>query len=247
MTKTTSNGNPYPEDTDAPDGPTQIKALAEALNSIPAKLLASECVETAKIKNLAVTAAKIAEATITKAKLATNARPMASYSSISVGETFFFEQKTYKFMDSIEEIVVPANATIEVAYSAMMRGGASGATHYAAIFVGAAQLMVPANTTLATPTAQEMSFVAGVNFSTAWTYVYSKALGLFTPGVNVSAENKARVECEAIGVSGVDGGSVLIRGIPAGTYEIGVKMKSTENYTRAKERHLRVNIYGNGS
>lgn len=73
MSKTTSNGLPYPEDTDAPNGPAQIKALAEALNSIPAKLLGAEVVETAKIKALAVTAAKLAASAVTEEKLADGA------------------------------------------------------------------------------------------------------------------------------------------------------------------------------
>lgn len=73
MPATTSNGNPYPLDADAPDGPAQIKALAEALNSIPAKLLASDSVEEAKIKDLAVTTKKIANAAIATAKLADGA------------------------------------------------------------------------------------------------------------------------------------------------------------------------------
>ena len=58
MSKTTSNGNPYPEDSDAPDGPTQIKALAEALNLIPTKLIADAAITPAKMMTQGLDSAK---------------------------------------------------------------------------------------------------------------------------------------------------------------------------------------------
>jgi hypothetical protein len=92
--KETANGLPYPEDTDAPDAPTQIKALAEAIDQIPSALIAdlaiiaakiaSEAVETGKIKNLAVTAAKLAEAAVTEGKLGGESVSSAKIKALAV-------------------------------------------------------------------------------------------------------------------------------------------------------------------
>lgn len=198
-------------------------------------------------KDNSVTSAKIVNATIKKEDLATEARNVAWYRKIDNTEDFFFEQTTYKFMDSVAGIVVPANALILVAYSCLHRGGASGATHYAAIFFNEIQLKVPANNTQATPTAQEVSYVAGANFSSSFTFLYTTPWGLVTPGVNTSGTEVARVEGEAIAATGVGGGFVAVRGLAAGTYEIGIKLKSSNNYSRVKYRNLQIGICAPGA
>lgn len=222
----------------------KIKNLA-----VTAAKLAAEAVETGKIQNLAVTAAKIAESTITRAKLASTARAFAWYQSVSKGETFFFEQPTYKYMDSVENVVIgQAGSAVIVGYDARIRSGANGVTLAAAIFIGENQLKVPANNVKATPTIQEVSVVTGVNFSEAWSYIFTTPTGLATTGINTTTENSENVETgQALGVTGLSGGFVVIKGLPVGTYTIGIKMKGTSSYVRAKERTLLVGVGGNSS
>lgn len=77
---------PYPEDADAPDGPTQIKALAEALDQLPTKLIEDLAVTTAKVAALAITEGKLAANSVATAKIVDLAVTTAKLAALAVTE-----------------------------------------------------------------------------------------------------------------------------------------------------------------
>lgn len=82
--KETANGLPYPEDADAPDAPTQIKALAEAIDQIPSALIADLAVIEAKLGNASVATAKLIDLAVTTVKLANEAVTEAKLGNLAV-------------------------------------------------------------------------------------------------------------------------------------------------------------------
>lgn len=82
--KETANGLPYPEDTDAPNGPAQIKALAEAIDQIPSALIADLAVIESKLGNASVATAKLIDLAVTTVKLANEAVTEAKLGNLAV-------------------------------------------------------------------------------------------------------------------------------------------------------------------
>lgn len=157
--------------------------------------------------------------------------------------------------DRVQNIDLPANALIVVAFEAMMRKPGQGtAAGGAAIFVGENQLKV-ANVGQAAPVESSAGIFAGG--PTVYTPVVSCAAGLACDP-NAAATYSGDVAtgqalalaqpvtdpggARLIGPGGATGGLCHIFGLPAGTYEVSVRFgrigAGTSGSITAKERKL---------
>lgn len=227
MSKTTTRALlPYPEDADAPDGPTQIKALAERGDVL----------------------ANYAGATNAKQAIidTEQTRESASYGLMTTP-------------DRVQGIVVPEGGLIVVAFQAIWKT-AGASIGRAALFVNENQLKV--NVPHATTPIYAKEEASHVDSEGAkWNLLNSFPLGLasvanltasigafpttglaHSPGWKASNNMTFRLEEEGV-VTNVLGqpGLCVISNLAAGTYEIGVRFKTSSGAAvTVKERRLHV-------
>lgn len=218
----------------------------------------------AKLVDLGVVTSKIADENVTGAKIEDNARIIAAISTaaekrngICVVPTDESRTNvaygTLTTPDLIEDIVVPANGLLMVAFEAQFRCDQVDAGH-AAIFIGANQLKCTqvgqaAAQLQSAPTAQasnwQQLFSTPIGLAaTQGTLSYSmvttgQALGIASDSVGPGGNTRYALDNANIKtIAAPSGGVCCVRGLAAGTYDVSVQYMATSGTVSARNRKL---------
>lgn len=260
--KTSKLELPYPVEGESADVPRDIKALAERAETVlagtagqllivkstgapAAKAMSGDAtlteggaltigagaVGTTKLAAKSVTTAKIDDATIGRAQLAAEGKPVTWYTPKVIATEESRTNVAYGTLttpDEIKEVVMPANGLIAVAYQARCKSSVSEAGRVA-LFLGANQLLAGG---LVQEVATEVSFNRIGTNPGGLLQVEGEAFG--ATGETISRRP---------GTAGAVGGLCFIQAA-AGTYNISIQCKATSGSVTAKERTLRVMVFG---
>lgn len=203
------------------------------LNEVKDYVNGSGWVDTARLKDANVTAAKLADA----AKLGLDDGTSVRRGKSIIPTTETFTQTSYGYAttpDRVQNIVLPTDGLIHIGYLAQWKESVLGAAR-AAIFIGANQLM-KANGAYGGPSVQEAALTSatGLYFASLST---SPGLGLqgtaaFTGDVGADATTG-----QVLSYGGNIGGVCTIFAA-AGTYDVGIKFKSSSGSVSVRDRKL---------
>jgi hypothetical protein len=250
----------------------KIKAAIEALNAIfgaenkvKGAGIEDAVITAAKLANNAVETAKIKDAAVTAAKLATGVGRLTWYTPVAVPAEQTTNSAAYVYLgteDKIAGVVVPANSIVLVWYSALWAHTVAEAGR-AAIFCkkeGGAEEQLRALQSETTPEQQAARTKTTENH---FNPLVTAPIGLVTPfdggasasfvttGMVMNLEDNIFWDMGGgIGttVGGGHwpnvGGPTEIQRLAAGTYDIGVKFKTSSATLKVKERLLQVAVIG---
>lgn len=149
--------------------------------------------------------------------------------------------------DQIDNVVLPTDGYIEIAFHALVKRGATSTTLQAAIFLDSTQVQVAsinASTGAHSLAGQAAGRLAGTSGLTFWTPLYTTGAGLniYTNAVAESSDASVATTGQVMGhQSDLKGGRVLLFAA-AGTYDVSVRFSSSNASVpvSAKERRLHV-------
>lgn len=234
MDETSIYGLPFPEDTDAPDGPTQIEALAERLETVlglglrvyEPTIIAGENTRTENTYATLSVADEITGLVVPKGGLV-----IVDYSAIVECEKAQ-KARAAIFLGNNQLKISTDGAVSGGTQAAVFGGGGSNVGERLTTFPGGL-ICNAGNAGTYTPHSDPTTGLAGAVF--------------LNEGVaNIEVEGAVTTILNAGTLDGVLGGLLVVRALAENTYTLSVRFKTSEGTLKAKERRLWAAVAGKG-
>ncbi len=201
-------------------------------------------VTTAKIVDANVTTAKIADGNVTLSKLASSAQPFKWYTPKVIATEQSTSSASYTTLstpDEIKDIVVPTNGFLFIGYLATVKCSVFAAGR-ASLFINSEQPVLG----LQSPPPVQESFTfpsnsGGVDKYTGYLYTTSSGLVSSTGGTEVIPSSAPKIFSG--GQDNISIGMTRLL-VPAGTYTVNVRFKTSSGTATVKDRTLWVATFG---